>query len=123
LLIIIWSGIGAAKAKSCRHDNKQSKTSIFHIYFIYSTYPKRSYLSRETYHKSMTEITVESMFGTDAGIVWEALSQNGPSTIENIVKTTGLRREFVYGALGWLGRENKIVLEKRGRAMVISLMP
>lgn len=63
------------------------------------------------------------MFGTDAGIVWEALSQNGPSTIENIVKTTGLRREFVYGALGWLGRENKIVLEKRGRAMVISLMP
>jgi hypothetical protein len=30
---------------------------------------------------------------------------------------------LVYGALGWLGRENKIILEKRGRAFVVSLMP
>jgi hypothetical protein len=29
---------------------------------------------------------------------------------------------LVYGALGWLGRENKIILEKRGRAFVVSLM-
>ncbi|MFZ2473234.1 MAG: winged helix-turn-helix domain-containing protein [Methanothrix sp.] len=43
--------------------------------------------------------------------------------MENIVKSTGLRRELVYGALGWLGRENKIILERRGRAMVVSLMP
>ena len=29
--------------------------------------------------------------------------------------------EEVYGALGWLGRENKILVEKQGRAMVFSL--
>jgi hypothetical protein len=29
-------------------------------------------------------------------------------TIDNIVKATGLRRELVYGALGWLERENRI---------------
>lgn len=71
----------------------------------------------------MTEITVESFFGLNAGIVWEALNHDGPSTIDNIVKATGLRRELVYGALGWLGRENKIVLVRRGRAVVFSLMP
>jgi hypothetical protein len=71
----------------------------------------------------MTETTVESIFGVKAGIVWEALNKNGPSTIDNIVKATGLRRELVYGALGWLGRENKITVERRGRAMVFSLMP
>jgi hypothetical protein len=53
-----------------------------------------------------------------AGTVWEALNQNGPSSIDNIVKATSLRRELVYGALGWLGRENKIAVEKRGRALV-----
>jgi hypothetical protein len=37
------------------------------------------------------------------------------------VKTTSLSREEVYGALGWLGREDKIVLEQKGRAMVFSL--
>ena len=71
----------------------------------------------------MTEIAAESVFGKNAGIVWEALNMNGPSAIDNLVKLTGLSRELVYGALGWLGRENKIVLEKRGRAYIISLVP
>ena len=71
----------------------------------------------------MTETTVELAFGVKAGIVWEALNKNGPSSIDNIVKATSLRRELVYGALGWLARENKIVVERRGRAMVFSLNP
>jgi hypothetical protein len=57
----------------------------------------------------------------NAGTIWEALNQNGPSNIDGIVKSTGLRRELVYGALGWLGRENKINIERCGRAMVFSL--
>jgi hypothetical protein len=69
----------------------------------------------------MTETTVESIFGTKAGIVWGALHKNGPSNIGNLVKTTSLSREEVYAALGWLGRENKIIVERRGRAMVFSL--
>jgi hypothetical protein len=69
----------------------------------------------------MEEMTVESVFGVKAGIVWESLNQNGPSTIGDIVEATSLRRELVYGALGWLGRENKIAVERRGRAMVFSL--
>jgi hypothetical protein len=69
----------------------------------------------------VTEMTIESVFGTKAGIVWEALNTNGPSNIDNLVKVTGLRRELVYGALGWLGRENKVTVERRGRALVFSL--
>ena len=69
----------------------------------------------------MTEATIESVFGVKAGIVWQVLNQNGPSSINDIVKATGLRRELVYGALGWLGRENKISVERRGRALVFSL--
>jgi len=69
----------------------------------------------------MTEMTIESMFGVKAGIVWEALSQNGPSTVGDIAQATSLRREEIYGALGWLGRENKITVERRGRAAVFSL--
>jgi hypothetical protein len=69
----------------------------------------------------MEEITVESVFGTKAGIVWEVLNMNGPSTIADILKATSMRRELVYGALGWLGRENKITVERQGRTMVFSL--
>ena len=71
----------------------------------------------------MTEIAVESIFGVNAGMVWEGLNQNGPSTIDNIAKAAGLPRELVYGALGWLGREGKIAVERRGRTLVFSLKP
>lgn len=70
----------------------------------------------------MTEPTVESIFGVNAGIVWKTLNQNGPSNIGDLVKTTSMSREEIYGALGWLGRENKITVERRGRAMVFSLI-
>ena len=66
-------------------------------------------------------VDVESIFGTNAGIVWEALNKNGPNNIADLVKITSLSREDLFGALGWLGRENKIVLERRGRAMIFSL--
>ncbi|HQJ80380.1 MAG TPA: winged helix-turn-helix domain-containing protein [Methanothrix sp.] len=69
----------------------------------------------------MNTSTIESLFGTNAGVVWRSLNQNGPSNIRNLVKTTSLSREEVFGALGWLGRENKLVMAQKGRAMVFSL--
>ena len=69
----------------------------------------------------MAEPTVESIFGTKAGVVWRALNQNGPTNIGDLVRITSMSREEVFGAIGWLGRENKILVEKRGRAMVFSL--
>lgn len=69
----------------------------------------------------MIETTVESLFGEKAGLVWEVLNQKGPSTIGDIMKATTLRREEVYAALGWLGRENKIIVETKGRAKIFSL--
>ena len=69
----------------------------------------------------MIELTVESIFGMKAGIVWKALNQNGPSNIGDLVKSTSMSREEVFGALGWLGREDKILVEQKGRAMIFSL--
>jgi sugar-specific transcriptional regulator TrmB len=71
----------------------------------------------------MTEMTVELVFGQNAGIIWKALNENGPSAIGDLAKRTSLKREQVYGALGWLGREGKISVERRGRTMVFSLQP
>jgi hypothetical protein len=69
----------------------------------------------------MNKPTAESLFGFNAGVVWKSLNQNGSSNLANLVKTTSLSREEVYGALGWLGRENKLVMEQKGRAMIFSL--
>jgi len=65
--------------------------------------------------------TVESIFGANAGIVWEALNLKGSMTIDDLVKATALNPEEIYGALGWLGRENKILLKTRGIVRFFSL--
>ncbi len=67
------------------------------------------------------ELTAEAVFGITAGTVWEALNKNGPSSVADIAKTTGLKREMIFGALGWLGREDKVSIEKGERAIVYSL--
>jgi hypothetical protein len=41
----------------------------------------------------MEEITVESIFGTKAGIVWKALNKNGPSNLDSIAKATGYQEQ------------------------------
>jgi len=43
-------------------------------------------------------------------------------TISDLMKATALQPEELYGALGWLGRENKISVEIRGMARVFSLL-
>jgi hypothetical protein len=85
-------------------------------------YPERNRFVAEKCG-DMEEMTVESVFGVKAGIVWEALNQNSPSTIGDIVEATGLRRELFYGASGWLSRMDKISVERRERAIVFSLRP
>ena len=69
---------------------------------------------------------MKPIFCVNAGIVWEALNEKGPCTIADLARTTSLSREEVHGALGWLGRENKISVKMgeggRGkRASVFSL--
>ena len=64
---------------------------------------------------------VELIFGTNAGIVWESLNLKGSMSVSDLVEATSLLPEDIYGALGWLGRENKISVEREGTVRVYSL--
>ncbi len=54
---------------------------------------------------------VEEIFGTDAGKVWNSLSDGTSLTVAQISKKTKVPPSRVYAALGWLAREGKLVLE------------
>jgi hypothetical protein len=51
-------------------------------------------------------------FGSKAGMVWAALSNQKPMNTGQIKKATKLRSEHVFAALGWLAREGKIGISK-----------
>ena len=48
--------------------------------------------------------------GTNAGSVWVALNGADALGIKQIKKITKLKDTEVYAALGWLAREDKIVI-------------
>lgn len=60
------------------------------------------------------------LFGENAGLVWSALSKSGRLSIKELKKETKIKAEKdIYGALGWLARENKIEsAEKDGEIFV-----
>ena len=59
--------------------------------------------------------------GETAGLVWAALDENGPLSLAKVVKTVGKPRDLVMQALGWLAREEKILIEEEGRTRIVSL--
>ena len=62
-----------------------------------------------------------SLIGDTAGAVWKTLSEDGPMSLAKLVKRVGRPRDTVMQALGWLAREEKILIEEEGRSRVVSL--
>jgi DNA-binding transcriptional ArsR family regulator len=58
---------------------------------------------------------IATAIGKAAGKIWHFLDQNGEASASRLADETGLDRNEVQRAIGWLAREGKLVTEKRGR--------
>ncbi|KPJ58267.1 MAG: hypothetical protein AMJ46_14460 [Latescibacteria bacterium DG_63] len=59
--------------------------------------------------------------GEMAGEIWQALSSKGPLTLSTLMNETEEDYTVLLMGLGWLLREDKIKVEKKGKAWSISL--
>lgn len=59
--------------------------------------------------------------GIAAGKIWKFLDKNGPASSTKIGNATGIGKNDVQHAIGWLAREEKIAIEQKGRTETISL--
>ena len=66
-------------------------------------------------------VSAEELFGVHAGKVWEALSRNGAMTAGRLCEAAELEEHEVRAALGWLGREGKLRIEKEHSHYTYSL--
>ncbi|MDD1649156.1 MAG: winged helix-turn-helix domain-containing protein [Methylococcaceae bacterium] len=53
--------------------------------------------------------------GVAAGTVWASLSESGQASATKLAEATGLDRNDVQRAIGWLAREGKISVERKGK--------
>lgn len=62
-----------------------------------------------------------SEIGGAAGKVWQFLDSNGPSSVNKIATETGLNKNDIQRAIGWLAKEDKLDMEIRGRVETLFL--
>jgi hypothetical protein len=70
---------------------------------------------------ALAEETGVLQIGEVAGKVWHYLVENGPVPFSKLVKGIDAPRDVVMQAIGWLAREDKVVIEGMGRFKRISL--
>lgn len=56
-----------------------------------------------------------------AGQVWRFLDKNGSTSVSKITNETGLNKNDVQRAVGWLLKEDKLIIEAVGRTETLSL--
>jgi hypothetical protein len=68
----------------------------------------------------LTSLTAQ--IGETAGEIWQLLDAEGPLKLTQVVKLVDAPRDLAMQAIGWLAREEKIVLEEQNRSRVVSLI-
>lgn len=64
---------------------------------------------------------MQTEIGEAAGKIWAYLDSHGPSTLGKLKAGTKLGEDLLHQGIGWLAREDKIRMEKKGRTISISL--
>ena len=59
--------------------------------------------------------------GDAAGKIWLYLDKNGPSSVTKITTETEINKNDVQRAIGWLSKEDKLIIEAKGRVEIVSL--
>lgn len=59
--------------------------------------------------------------GDAAGKVWQFLDKNGSASVTKITNETGISKNDVQRAIGWLLKEDKLSIEVNGRIETLSL--
>lgn len=59
--------------------------------------------------------------GTSAGAIYNYLNNNGTTTFSKMKKDLDLKGNFADLGLGWLAREDKVTISKKGTSVNVSL--
>ena len=64
---------------------------------------------------------MDKVIGRDAGKIWSYLSKVESATPTQIASETGVGKNDLQRAIGWLAREGKLSLKREGRKELFSL--
>jgi hypothetical protein len=63
----------------------------------------------------------EEAIGKVAGDIWKLLAEQGPIPYRQLAQNLDEDWDLVSMAVGWLGRENKLSFESKGKDLLLAL--
>ena len=66
-------------------------------------------------------LTLEEQIGFSAGRIYDYLNNNGESSFSKMKKELDLKGNFADLGLGWLAREDKVEISKKGTSVSVRL--
>jgi hypothetical protein len=70
----------------------------------------------------MREVDMTDVIGELAGQVWQYLDENGEASVNKVMTDTGLGKNEIQRAIGWLAREGKLSIVTKGRTETLLLV-
>ena len=67
------------------------------------------------------EQELQEQIGFSAGMIYDYLNNNGESTFSKMKKELDLKGNFADLGLGWLAREDKVEISKKGTSVSVRL--
>jgi predicted HTH transcriptional regulator len=64
---------------------------------------------------------MNEVIGNAAGKIWKFLNENGEASVTKVTTETGINKNDIQRAIGWLLKEDKLQIEMKGRAETLSL--
>ena len=64
---------------------------------------------------------LQEQIGQSAGQIYNYLNSNGTTTFSKMKKDLDLKGNFADLGLGWLAREDKVAISKKGTSVSVSL--
>jgi hypothetical protein len=108
----IWENLSENESLSPRQlmRNTQLKNNEFYMGIGWLAKEDKINKSEEDNRYYLGETNLSEEIGKRAGEVWNALKDQSKKNVAAIAKSTNLRPKEVYAALGWLAREDKLVI-------------
>lgn len=107
--------VGKALARSTFKAEEAKRKAQQTAHKIITTATKKK--AKESPLKSKSGLPVEAQLGFVAGDVYDYLAKNGTTPVDKLVNAMKLRKNsaaIVYGAIGWLAREDRLAFSSEG---------
>jgi hypothetical protein len=108
----LWENLNKNNQLTKNQLLKKTKLKPYEFYAAVGWLARENKIYKKGEYYKLRETNLNGKIGEDAGKIWNMLQICNEADTFYLTKATGMNKQKIYNALGWLAREGKIKSEK-----------